>query len=111
VASALNEICNSSDNGILLDEKMIPVSDQVKGACEILGFDPLYIANEGKLIIILPEVYSADVLHAIRKHPLGKNASVIGRVTEGPPVVKIRTIVGSTRIVDMISGEQLPRIC
>jgi hydrogenase expression/formation protein HypE len=111
VASALNEICSSSGKGILLDEKMIPVSDEVKGACEIMGFDPLYIANEGKLIIILPEKYSGDVLKAIRKHPLGKNAAIIGKVTSGPPVVKIRTIVGSTRIVDMISGEQLPRIC
>lgn len=111
VASALNEISRSSGYGIYLDEKMIPVSDEVKGACEIMGFDPLYIANEGKLIIILPERYAGKTLGAIRKHPYGKNASIIGRITEGPPVVKIKTVVGSTRIVDMISGEQLPRIC
>jgi hydrogenase expression/formation protein HypE len=111
VASALNEICKSSGCGILLDEKMIPVSDEVNGACEIMGFDPLYIANEGKLIIILPEEYSRSVMRAIMNHPLGKNASVIGKVTEGPAIVRIKTLVGSTRIVDMISGEQLPRIC
>jgi len=111
VASALNEISRSSGCGILLDEKMIPVSEEVKGACEIMGFDPLYIANEGKLIIILPERYAAKALSAIRKHPFGTNASIIGRVTDGPSVVKITTVVGSTRIVDMISGEQLPRIC
>jgi hydrogenase expression/formation protein HypE len=111
VASALNEICNSSGNGILLEEKMIPVSDEVKGACEIMGFDPLYVANEGKLLIILPGEYADNIIRTIRKHPLGKDASIIGRVTEGPPIVKITTLVGSTRIVDMISGEQLPRIC
>lgn len=111
VASALNEISRSSGHGILLEEKMIPVSDQVKGACEIMGFDPLYIANEGKLLIILPEKYAGKVISEIRKHPLGKNAAIIGRVNDGPPVVKITTLVGSTRIVDMISGEQLPRIC
>ncbi len=111
VASALNEICKSSGCGMLLDEKMIPVSDEVKGACEIMGFDPLYIANEGKLIIILPEEYSKSVLRAIMNHPLGKDASVIGKVTEGPAIVKMKTLVGSTRIVDMITGEQLPRIC
>lgn len=111
VASALNEISNSSGHGILLEEKMIPVSDEVNGACEIMGFDPLYIANEGKLLIILPEKHAGNVIRAIRKHPLGKDASIIGRVTDGPPMVKITTLVGSTRIVDMISGEQLPRIC
>jgi hydrogenase expression/formation protein HypE len=111
VASALNEICSSSGNGILLEEKMIPVSDEVKGACEIMGFDPLYIANEGKLLIILPEKYADNTIKAIRKHPLGKYAAIIGIVTGGSPIVKIKTLVGSTRIVDMISGEQLPRIC
>ncbi len=111
VASALNEICASSGCGILLDEKRIPVSDEVKGACEIMGFDPLYMANEGKLLIVLPDKHVFDVLSEIRKDPLSKNAAVIGHVTEGPPKVKIKTVVGSTRIVDMISGEQLPRIC
>jgi hydrogenase expression/formation protein HypE len=111
VASALNEISRSSGHGIMLEEKMLPVSDEVKGACEIMGFDPLYIANEGKLIIILPEKYAGRALEAIRKHPFGKFASLIGRVTDSVPIVKIKTMVGSTRIVDMISGEQLPRIC
>jgi len=111
VASALNEISRSSGHGIMIEEKMLPVSDEVKGACEIMGFDPLYIANEGKLIIILPEKYAGRALKAIRKHPFGKFASIIGRVTDSVPIVKIKTLVGSTRIVDMISGEQLPRIC
>jgi hydrogenase expression/formation protein HypE len=111
VASALNEISRSSGYGILLEEEMIPLSAEVKGACEIMGFDPLYIANEGRLIIILPDQYAGKVLNEIRKHPLGTNAAIIGRVTNGPSVVKIKTVVGSTRIVDMISGEQLPRIC
>jgi hydrogenase expression/formation protein HypE len=111
VASALNEICKSSGCGMLLDEASIPVSDEVKGACEIMGFDPLYIANEGKMIIILPEEHTDSVMKALVNHPLGKEASVIGKVTEGPPLVKIKTLVGSTRIVDMITGEQLPRIC
>ncbi len=111
IASALNEISTSSGCGILLNEKMIPVSDEVKGACEIMGFDPLYIANEGKLLIILPEKHASRVITEIRKHQLGKDAAIIGKVNEGPPIVKITTVVGSTRIVDMISGEQLPRIC
>ncbi len=111
VASALNEISTSSGCEILLDEKMIPVSDEVRGACEIMGFDPLYIANEGKLLIILPEQHAGKVLTEIRKHHLGKDAAIIGKVHKGPPIVKITTVVGSTRIVDMISGEQLPRIC
>ncbi len=111
VASALNEICTSSGNGMLIEEKLVPVSEEVKAACEIMGFDPLYIANEGKLIIILPEKYAHDVLDEIRTDPFGRDASIIGSVTDGPHVVKIRTLVGSTRIVDMISGEQLPRIC
>ncbi len=111
VAGTLNEISKASGHGILIMEDRIPVADDVRGACEIMGFDPLYVANEGKLIIILPEVQSQGVLEALRNHPLGKNSSVIGRVTEGPSLVKLKTVVGSTRIVDMPTGEQLPRIC
>jgi len=112
VASALNEICRASDTGMLLQEDSIPVSEEVRAACEILGMDPLYIANEGKMLIIVPEVESGKVLHALRNHPLGQEASVIGRVTaEHPRILRMKTTIGSTRIVDMIAGEQLPRIC
>jgi len=111
VATALVEISNSSGQGMMLEEKMIPVSDEVKGACEIMGFDPLYIANEGKLLIILPEAHVVNVLNEIRKHPLGKNSSIIGKVTGSHSGVRIKTVIGSTRIIDMLSGEQLPRIC
>lgn len=112
VASALNEIAKTSQTGMELEESGIPLTEEVKGACEILGLDPLYIANEGKILIILPEKYAENVLKIMQHHPAGKNAAVIGRVTESMPgVVRMKTNIGSTRIVDMISGEQLPRIC
>ncbi|MDZ7740123.1 MAG: hydrogenase expression/formation protein HypE [Bacteroidales bacterium] len=111
VASALNEISSSSGKGITIDEASLPITEQVKGACEIMGMDPLYLANEGKLLVFLPEKHADSVLKAVRSHPLGREASVIGRVSGGKPAVKMKTLVGSTRIVDMITGEQLPRIC
>jgi len=95
-----------------IDERAIPVCEEVSGACELLGLDPLYVANEGKLIAIV-EAESADkVLEAMRKHPLGAQAVVIGTVNSGSPsLVTMRTTLGTTRIVDMLSGDQLPRIC
>ncbi|MFH1198429.1 MAG: hydrogenase expression/formation protein HypE [bacterium] len=112
IASALNEIAESANKEIIIDESKIPVSEEVKGACELLGFDPLYIANEGKLLIFLPEEESEKVFDVIRNHPLGKDAQIIGEVTNGNSSrVLLKTIIGTTRIVDMISGEQLPRIC
>lgn len=112
VASALNEICQASGTGMLLQEDSIPVSEEVRAACEILGMDPMYIANEGKMLIILPEGESRKVLNALGNHPLGQEAAVIGRVTaEHPRILRMKTTIGSTRIVDMIAGEQLPRIC
>lgn len=111
VASALNEISHTSGKGIIIDEASLPLNPQVKGACEIMGFDPLYLANEGKLLVFLPERHANDVLKTIRKHPLGKKAAIIGNVTGGEPSVRIKTLVGSTRIIEMITGEQLPRIC
>ncbi|MCX6030121.1 MAG: hydrogenase expression/formation protein HypE [Chloroflexi bacterium] len=112
VASALNEIAASARAGIRLDEASIPVAEQVRGACEILGLDPLYVANEGKcLVIVAPEAADA-VLAAMRRHPLGKEAVIIGRVVEEHPrKVTMRSRIGGLRIVDMLSGEQLPRIC
>ncbi|MBZ5514653.1 MAG: hydrogenase expression/formation protein HypE [Acidobacteriia bacterium] len=112
VSSALNEIAAQSRVGMLLDEKTILVREEVKGACELLGLDPLYVANEGKLVaIVAPEVIE-DVLAAMRSHPLGERADLIGTVTEAHPgVVAMRTLIGTTRIVDMLAGDQLPRIC
>ncbi len=112
VASVLNEIGEAAQVGIMIDEEAIPVDDAVQGACEILGLDPLYVANEGKLLAFVPEEGTEAVLAAMRSHPLGKDARVIGRVVaEHPRVVVMKTRIGGTRVVDMLSGEQLPRIC
>jgi hydrogenase expression/formation protein HypE len=112
VATTLNEISRSARVGMVLQETMIPVSPAVRGACEVLGLDPLYIANEGKLLVILPEKEAGKVLEKIRKHPLGSEACVIGKLAaEHPSVVRMTTSIGSSRIIDMLTGEQLPRIC
>jgi hydrogenase expression/formation protein HypE len=112
IATTLNEISRSAGVGIVLDEKSIPVRDEVRGACEVLGLDPLYIANEGKLLAIVPESVASSVLEAMKNHPLGSNAAIIGTVTgEHPSVVRMATSIGSSRIIDMLTGEQLPRIC
>jgi hydrogenase expression/formation protein HypE len=112
ITSALTEIAQAAKVGMLLSEAAIPISEEVKGACEILGLDPLYVANEGKLLVILPPRAANRVLEAMRQHPLGKEAAIIGEVTgEHPGFVMMKTRVGGTRVVDMLSGEQLPRIC
>ena len=112
LASTLNEIAMTAKVGILIEEEKIPISEEVKGACEILGLDPLYIANEGKLIAFVPENKAMDVLEAMRSHPLGKEACIIGKVSStDPETVIMKTSIGSNRIVDIMSGEQLPRIC
>ena len=112
LATVLNEIAVQSDVGILIEEERIPVSEAVLGACELLGFDPLYVANEGVLMAILPEAYASDVVRAMRKNKYGKQSCVIGRVVEDQKGrVIMETKIGSRRIVDMLSGEQLPRIC
>jgi hydrogenase expression/formation protein HypE len=112
LASALNEIASSANVKIEIYEKEIPIADEVLGACEILGLDPLYIANEGKILVFVEEDDAEKVLEAMRKNPYGKYSKIIGTVTEeGSPLVTMKTLIGSTRIVDMISGEQLPRIC
>jgi hydrogenase expression/formation protein HypE len=112
VTSALSEIAQGATAGILLDEARIPIDEAVKGACEILGLDPLYVANEGKLLAIVPPAAAAAVLAAMRAHPLGAEAAEIGVVTgDHPGFVLMKTRVGGTRVVDMLSGEQLPRIC
>ncbi len=111
VSSTLNEIAEQSRVSIRLEESAIPIRDEVCGACEMLGLDPLYVANEGKLIAIVAPEAADRVLQAMRAHPLGRNAQVIGTVTEGPPLVTIRTALGTSRMVDMLAGDQLPRIC
>jgi hydrogenase expression/formation protein HypE len=112
LSSTLNEIASSSQVGMELDETTIPVREEVRGACEMLGLDPLYVANEGKLVAVVAPSVAQAALHALRNHPLGKDAAIIGRVTEDyPRMVVMRTPFGTTRIVDMLAGDQLPRIC
>jgi hydrogenase expression/formation protein HypE len=112
VASALNEIAKAAGVGIVLDERALPVPPPVRAACELLGLDPLYVANEGKLLAIVPASVSGRLVAAMRHHPLGQQATVIGQVTEQHPgLVVARTGIGGTRVVDMQVGEQLPRIC
>lgn len=112
VATALNEIAQSAQVGIMIHEENLPVSEAVKGACEILGFDPLYVANEGKLLAFVQPGDAQEVLRIMRRHPLGRDAAIIGDVVDDHPgIVVMRTTIGSSRIVDMLSGEQLPRIC
>ncbi len=112
VATVLNEIAGRSRVGMILRENQIPVRDSVRGACEMLGLDPLYVANEGKLVaIVAPEIAEA-VLAAMKAHPLGADSCIIGQVVEQPAgMVLMKTSVGGTRVVDVLFGEQLPRIC
>ena len=112
LASSLNEIAASSGVGMVLDEAAIPIPGPVRAACEMLGLDPFHVANEGKLVAIVPADSADAVVAAMRALPEGLGAARIGAVTaDHPGMVTIRTIVGSERIVDMLVGEQLPRIC
>ena len=112
LSSAINEIAASSKVGIELVESEIPVREEVRGACEMLGLDPLYVANEGKLVAIVPPDAAADLLGVMRRHPLGTNARLIGTVCDAHPgLVTMRTDLGTSRVVDMLAGDQLPRIC
>jgi hydrogenase expression/formation protein HypE len=112
LSSALNEIAAQSRVGMTIEEEKIPVHEEVRGACEVLGLDPLYVANEGKLIAIVAPEGAEEILKAMRGHSLGRDAQVIGVVTESNTgLVTMRTALGTTRIVDMLAGDQLPRIC
>jgi hydrogenase expression/formation protein HypE len=112
LGTSLKEIACQSEVSILLEEESIPVLPDVRTECELLGFDPLYLANEGKLIVILPEENTENTLNIIKNSPLGVNAMRIGTVfSEDPGMVLLNTAFGSTRIIDMLSGEILPRIC
>ena len=111
-ATVLNEVAAASGLAIELDEARLPMREEVKAFCEILGLDPLYLANEGRVLVIAPAQEADAALGAMRAHPLGAGAAAIGRVTDGEPGrVVLRTLVGGRRLVDMLVGEQLPRIC
>ncbi|BAY44971.1 hydrogenase expression/formation protein HypE [Scytonema sp. HK-05] len=112
LATVLNEFALSSGVGIRLDEQSIPVREEVNGVCEILGLDPLYLANEGKFVVVVGRENAETVLSAMKSHPAGKDACIIGEVISSPPgVVLLKTVFGTERIVDMLVGDQLPRIC
>ena len=112
LASALVEIAEAAKVQIRIDENSIPVREDVRGACEILGFDPLYLANEGRFVAFIAASDADRALDILRSHPLGDGSCLIGKVTnDSSPAVVMRSRIGATRIVDMLSGEQLPRIC
>ncbi|HEY3286325.1 MAG TPA: hydrogenase expression/formation protein HypE [Gemmatimonadaceae bacterium] len=112
VASTLNEIAVSSNVGIEIDETALPVPGDVRAACEMLGLDPLYVANEGVMVVFVAEAQAEAALRALRSHPVGADAVRIGRVvTAHPRIVALRTPLGGTRVVDLLPGDQLPRIC
>lgn len=112
VASAVNEIAQSSGVGVVLEEAALPVPPAVRGACEMLGLDPLYVANEGVLVAFVAPDQAGEALAALHAHRLGTHACVIGRVVDDHPgMVVLRTGLGGTRVVDLLPGDQLPRIC
>ena len=112
VATTLNEFARQSKVGIQLYTDSVPVKPEVKGACEVLGIDPLYVANEGKLIAVVSSSIAENMLKTMRLHKLGKDSQIIGEVVEeNPGIVVQSTGLGANRIVDMPIGEQLPRIC
>jgi hydrogenase expression/formation protein HypE len=112
VASALNEIAAGAQCGIVIDDAAVPVDEEVRGACEILGLDPLYVANEGKLIAVVSANRAGEALRLLRESPLGSQAAIIGEIVAAHPgQVFARSVIGGSRVVDMLSGEQLPRIC
>lgn len=112
LAATLCEIVNNRQFGILIDEEAIPINKSVRGMCELFGFDPLYVANEGKMVIVVPDEICDEALNIIRRSEYGKRAAVIGTIEEkNPGMVIARTIIGGKRIITMPAGEQLPRIC
>jgi hydrogenase expression/formation protein HypE len=112
LATALNEIAEQSGVGIEIEEEKIPVKEEVKAVCEMLGFDPLYIANEGKLVAFVPQRECEKILNVMRKNRYGRDAQIIGSVVaKHKGRVVLKTSVGGERVVDMLTGEQLPRIC
>ncbi len=112
LTSALNEIAGGAGVGITIDERKVPVREDVRGACEILGFDPMYVANEGRFVAFVPDAHAARAVDVLRRHPVSAGAGIVGDVrAESAGLVLVRSLLGSTRVLDMLSGEQLPRIC
>ncbi|MFO8130141.1 MAG: hydrogenase expression/formation protein HypE [Bacteroidales bacterium] len=112
LATVVSELAKSHNIGVQLEETMIPVTDKVRGLCELLGFDPLYVANEGKVIMVVPENEAMMLLKTMQDHPLGKTSAIIGEiVTEHPGNAWLLTRIGGRRVIDLMAGEQLPRIC
>ena len=112
LATLLNEITRASNVGVVMQEKAIPVRPEVAAACELLGLDPLYVANEGKLVAICAPQHAEKMLAAMKAHPLGREAARIGVVTEDANnFVQLETTFGGSRVLDWLAGEQLPRIC
>jgi hydrogenase expression/formation protein HypE len=112
VASTLNEIAGRSNIAMMIEEDALPVRETVRGACEMLGLDPLYVANEGKLLAVVAANVAPRIFHRMKSHPLGSESRMIGQVLEAPSrMVLMKTSVGGTRVIDTLFGEQLPRIC
>jgi len=112
ISSALNELADASDVGVRLVESAVPCGPEVRAACEMLGLDPLYVANEGKLIAVVPAADADRLLATMRSHPLGSKAAIIGEiVAEHAGMVVLKSVVGGERVVTLLAGEQLPRIC
>jgi hydrogenase expression/formation protein HypE len=111
LATTLNELATQSNVGILIEEAKIPIKEPVRGACELLGYDVLYVANEGKLVAIVPEVNASQILMKMKENKYGRDAEIIGEVITEPKRVLLKTVIGGARIVDMLAGELLPRIC
>ena len=112
VATVLNELALPAELGIVIDEASLPIRPEVNGACEILGIDPLYVANEGRLIAVVAPEHAEAALDALREHSLGEQAAIIGEVHPNPPgMVLLDTAFGGSRVVDMLAGDPLPRIC
>jgi hydrogenase expression/formation protein HypE len=112
VATTLNEIARQSGVGMMIEETAIPIRPEVAAVCELLGLDPLYVANEGKLIAVCPPQYAQSLLKAMTRHPLGQKSALIGQVvTDAHHFVRMQTAIGGSRVVDWLSSEQLPRIC
>jgi hydrogenase expression/formation protein HypE len=112
VATILNEVAKAADVAVVVDEDAVPVGTEVRGASELLGIDPLYVACEGRIVVIVDGAEADTALAAMRAHPLGAQSAVIGRVKADPPgLVLLNTAFGGTRICDLLVGDPLPRIC
>ncbi len=112
LATVMCEMASHRELGVLVNEEDVPVDDNVRGMCELLGFDPFYVANEGKLVMVVHPEDTDKVIRTMKNHPLGKQAAVIGELTpDHPGQATLQTAIGGKRIIDMLAGEQLPRIC